>query len=331
MARRRTQSATAALEAAAGSIRACVRGSGSDASDPGNAALTPAVLALMARDLIRRGESVHVIEVGRDGVRLTPAGSWDVRGGFDPLTWRYRCDVFGPSGNIDPESTGGVRGDPRALLGRPGSAVVWYRAARVGGVSPASCMRILRMRSRMKPAASAVTFCRCRRGRTLTATRTIRTIRTRRYGRILRTAARRYRDGRNDGGTHGAKGKSAAPLADLEAATGSGRIRRRAWRRCGPIAALPYWPLADARLICSRQATRAGQRESWRRFLHGSVQPLGDLLAAELAIKLDVPGLRLDFNALFASDLSPAGRGRSARLVKAGMEMERAARLAGLS
>ena len=35
----------------------------------------------------------------------------------------------------------------------------------------------------------------------------------------------------------------------------------------------------------------AGQRESWRRFLHGSVQPLGDLVAAELADKLDAPDL----------------------------------------
>ena len=48
----------------------------------------------------------------------------------------------------------------------------------------------------------------------------------------------------------------------------------------------------------------AGQRESWRRFLHGSVQPLGDLLAGELAVKLDVPGLRLTFDRLMASDLS---------------------------
>ena len=74
----------------------------------------------------------------------------------------------------------------------------------------------------------------------------------------------------------------------------------------------------------------AGQRESWRRFLHGSVQPPGDLLAGELADKLDVPRLRLNFDRLFASDLS--GRARAfGSMVQAGMDADRAARLAGLS
>ena len=73
----------------------------------------------------------------------------------------------------------------------------------------------------------------------------------------------------------------------------------------------------------------AGQRERWRRFLHGSVQPLGDLLAAELADKLAVPGLRLTFDRLFASDLS--GRARAfGSLVQGGIELDEARRLAGL-
>ena len=64
--------------------------------------------------------------------------------------------------------------------------------------------------------------------------------------------------------------------------------------------------------------------------MHGAVQPLADLLAAELAVKLDVPGLRLTFDRLFASDLS--GRARAfGSLVQAGMDADRAARLAGLS
>ena len=73
----------------------------------------------------------------------------------------------------------------------------------------------------------------------------------------------------------------------------------------------------------------AGQRESWRRFLHGSVQPLGDLLAGELAVKLDVPGLRLTFDRLMASDLS--GRARALQsMVGAGMQLDDARRLGGL-
>ena len=60
------------------------------------------------------------------------------------------------------------------------------------------------------------------------------------------------------------------------------------------------------------------------------MQPLGDLLAGELAVKLDVPGLRLNFDRLMASDLS--GRARAfGSLVQGGMDAERAAALAGLS
>ena len=74
----------------------------------------------------------------------------------------------------------------------------------------------------------------------------------------------------------------------------------------------------------------AGQRESWRRFLHGSVQPLADLLAVELADKLDAPGLRLGFDRLFASDVM--GRARAFQsLTGGGMEAGRAAELAGLT
>ena len=73
----------------------------------------------------------------------------------------------------------------------------------------------------------------------------------------------------------------------------------------------------------------AGQRESWRRFLHGSVQPLGDLLAAELRDKFEAPGLTLNFDRLFASDLS--GRARAlGSMVTAGIELAEARRLAGL-
>ena len=65
--------------------------------------LNPSFLALVARDLIRRGESVHYLEVGIDGiVRATPAGSWDIRGGWSEDEWFYRLDLFGPSGNIIP-------------------------------------------------------------------------------------------------------------------------------------------------------------------------------------------------------------------------------------
>ena len=92
--------ASAALEAAAGHIsRGFAVATVEAAPDPVAAALTPDVLAQIARGLIRRGESLFLIDVDDAGVSLRPAGSWDVRGGPDPASWFFRLDIFGPSGN----------------------------------------------------------------------------------------------------------------------------------------------------------------------------------------------------------------------------------------
>ena len=67
--------ATAALEAAAGQYARAFAVAAVTPANSTTRALTPSVLALMARDLLRRGEFVHIIQVDRDGVRLQPAGS----------------------------------------------------------------------------------------------------------------------------------------------------------------------------------------------------------------------------------------------------------------
>ena len=72
----------------------------------------------------------------------------------------------------------------------------------------------------------------------------------------------------------------------------------------------------------------SGQREAWRRFLHGTVAPLGAIVAAELGAKLDAP-VGLSFDRLFASDL--AGRARAfSSMVAGGMDVAKAAALSGL-
>lgn len=75
------------------------------------------------------------------------------------------------------------------------------------------------------------------------------------------------------------------------------------------------------------QADGTSQREAWRRYLHGTVAPMGRLVveAAERA------GLRImvDFDNLFASDIS--GRARAFQsLVGGGMDVSQAAALSGL-
>ena len=90
-------SALASLEACAGLWS---RAFGAARLEPEIPGVTPAVLALIGRDLIRRGESVHYLDLEDGAPALRPAGSWDVRGPWREADWFYRVDLFGPSGNI---------------------------------------------------------------------------------------------------------------------------------------------------------------------------------------------------------------------------------------
>ena len=80
--------------------------------------------------------------------------------------------------------------------------------------------------------------------------------------------------------------------------------------------------------LMSLQSGGTEAREAWRRFLHGSIAPVGAILEAELQVKLD-RSIRLDFETLYASDIS--GRARAFQsMINGGMDVAQAAALAGL-
>ena len=64
-------------------------------------AVSPGVLASIGRQMIRHGESLHLIDVDTSGrVRLREVASWNVTGGSDPEHWRYQVSVAGPSSTV---------------------------------------------------------------------------------------------------------------------------------------------------------------------------------------------------------------------------------------
>ena len=91
----------AALEMAAGAYMRAFMGATIEGSAMVKKALTSGTLGLIARDLIRRGESIHLIltDTGELGI-ITLWVSWDIRGEWTEDSWEYRVDLFGPSGNI---------------------------------------------------------------------------------------------------------------------------------------------------------------------------------------------------------------------------------------
>ena len=60
-------------------------------------ALTPSIMEMIGRSLIRTGELVLLIDTSGGSLRLVPAQTHDVEGGPDPSTWEYRLSLGGPS------------------------------------------------------------------------------------------------------------------------------------------------------------------------------------------------------------------------------------------
>ena len=88
--------ATAALEAAAGITGRSFAAADVDGPPMFTSAITPDLLEVTGRELIRRGELVCLIDTS-DGLALWPAQSYDVDGPPDPRRWWYRVTIGGPS------------------------------------------------------------------------------------------------------------------------------------------------------------------------------------------------------------------------------------------
>ena len=89
---------TAAVEAASGALSRAFASAEVVAAPWVQEAVTPGVLAQVGRDLIRSGDSMHVIRIdGAGTVGLVPASSWHWEGSHDPASWTVRVTAYGPS------------------------------------------------------------------------------------------------------------------------------------------------------------------------------------------------------------------------------------------
>ena len=88
--------ATAALEGAAGLTGRSFASADVEGPPMFTSAITPDLLEVIGRELIRRGELVCLIDVS-DGLALWPAQSYDIDGPPDSRRWVYRVTIGGPS------------------------------------------------------------------------------------------------------------------------------------------------------------------------------------------------------------------------------------------
>ena len=313
-------SATAALEAAAGAVaRGFAAATVEDVPAPVADALTPGVLALIGRGLIRGGESVFHIEVERGALVLRPVGSWDVRGPWREADWKYRIDLFGPSGNV-------TRFVPSAAVVHARYAVdpsrPWHGVGPLGWAALSGKLHAAAVAALDADMQAASAYA------------------------VPMPPGENTDDGADDplaglkSAVVSAKGKSVF----VETTAGSfGADQRDAprqdWvqKRLGadPPAALAGLHDASAVAVlaaCGVDPVLAGltkgdgtlAREVYRRFERMTLQPLARIVEAELAAKLDAPGLTLDFRSLRSSDFAGIARGLKA-MVEAGVSLPDAA------
>lgn len=315
---------TAAVEACAGLYARAFAGAEVTPAAAADA-LAPPLLGRIARDLVVRGESLHLIEVDPEsGLRLIPSGSWEVAGsGYDPSTWRYRLDLEAPDGTL--------------TVSRPAAAVLHVRygsdAARpwqgVGPLQRAGLSGDLlsALETRLKQEASA-------------------------------TSAYVVPDATGDPNDPAGSASTTKTLrSDLKAAKGGVTMAPSMWAFGGDAAGRPAADWGQRRIgadppetlrLLRTDAGRAimaacgcpeslftdadgtAQREAWRRWCHGSAKPLARIVEAAVRESLELPDFALGFDFLYASDV--VGRAQAfGRMVQGGMDAGKAAGLSGLA
>ena len=99
-------SATAALEACAGTVGRGFAASEVSGPDTLTQALTPSIMEMIGRSLIRTGELVLLVDTQAGKLRLIPAETHDVEGGPFPDEWEYRLTLGGPSRTVTYDTLG---------------------------------------------------------------------------------------------------------------------------------------------------------------------------------------------------------------------------------
>ena len=283
-------------------------------------ALSPPYLAHIARNLIRRGESLSLIEMSRGELVFRQAGSWDVRGGWDEDSWFYRLDLFGPSGNItrlvesaqvlhfrysyDParpwhgisplgwaRDTGSLQANlEKRLSEEAGSSVAHVLPIPQDGGSGDDDDPLAMLKADIAGAA----------GRTI----------------LMETTSAGW-----------GEGASAAPRGDWKKQR-IGADPPETLRFLRSEAGMSVLSACGVPVSLATDADGTSQRESWRRFVMGAVEPLLEIVKEELERKLETT-ISFDLSGLWAHDA--AGRAQMfEKLVNAGVGVDDALRKSGL-
>ena len=317
--------ATAALEAAAGLYARCMAAALVTGADDVADALTPPVLALIARNLIRRGEDHHRIYVRGGRLVLEPVGFAYAHGnGPDPLRWTYNATMYGPTDSRHEWVTAASMLHTRYSVdaARPWLGVPPWSWAAATSQAIAALERLVANEAG-KPHGSLLGVPESPQTDEAGDVRPLDAFRgdlAKAKGGTLVMERSGNWDTETPHGNAASKlehqrfGMMRETIDPLRTATGRDMLAA-----CGVPPTL-YVANSDG----------TAQRESYRRFLHTGLRPLARIMESELRVKLDAPELVLDLSPLAAADV--AGRARAVKaMIEAGIDPEDAARETGVT
>ena len=310
-------SATGALEMASGTIARAFMAAEVSGPESVMATLTPGLLAMMGRELIRRGEWLGLIEVKNGRPMIYPVAYVTVNGGYDPDSWTYELTLAGPDRTSTLYSVSAERvihiryaQDPE----RPWRGVGPVQAAALAGRLSAETLEALGDEASGPRGSFLPTPEKDGQDDTLT---------------LMRADVRK------------AKGSMLFVESMADDFGGGAPRAPQDWaqKRFGmmvPDAAVELSLMVSREIVsaCGVSPTlfdpksSAAMREAWRQLLFGTVAPLGKIIETELSAKL-FP-VSINWQELRASDLQARARSVDS-LVKAGVDKDRALALAGLA
>ena len=270
--------------------------------------LTPAILEAVGRRLLLHGEALFEITVEDGAVRLVEASNWEIE---ERGQWVYRADFSTPEGTYNRTLTADRILHPRigATPKRPwqGESPIPSATAKLAAqLETKLTQEVGGPVGNVLPLPHKGSVTQLQGDIDKLSGRTV----------LVESTSAGYGD------------KEAAPRGDWQT------------RRIGadpPEAMIGLRKDVQASILAAcgcpgsllERSDGTLAREEMRRFLHSTISPVARVVADEMAVKLDTPGLAFDFSSLFASDLS--GRARSFQsMVGGGMEVGKAAALAGL-
>ena len=312
-------SSTAAVEAVSGLLSRAFSDAKIDGASWVQDAVTPSFLGQVGRDLVRSGDSLHVVQV-RERVQLIPASSWHWEGNHDPDSWTCRVTAYGPSTST--------------TWNLPARSIVFVRWGSTPGQTYVGT----------GPLSWASTTARLQ-------SQIERSLADEAQGPLAQLIAipQNETDPKDDidplaplkSSIAGARGK-ALLVETVNAGWGEGKAAspQRDWQanRLGPTPPAPFVEAAKQsfqRVIAACGASPAlfddsdgtSKREALRQWHLGTVRPLARLLETELTMKLDAP-VKLVFDN-YPLDL--AGRAQAfQKLVAGGADPQKAMILSGL-